>query len=152
MDFCEAKDWQTLLRIIQNMASASPISWSRVRSKMDPNLPNSPIQLPSWCICGQYRPMIDPKERVCCKNETFNHEHVDFSSLVLDHRTLRNNADWLNEPLRFTPADIEKQHIGNIYYGTGGIFDLEIAGLSHPVLFGKFETSIPSLMASIWVT
>ena len=111
-DFCEAKDRQTLLRIIQNMASASPIAWSTVRSKMDPNPPNSPIQLPSWCICGQCRPMIDPKERVCCKNETFNHEHVDFSSLVLDHRTLRiailNNADWLNAPRRFTPAAYRK--------------------------------------------
>ena len=100
------------MRIIQNMASASPTVWSTVRSRMDPQPPTSPTQLPSWCICGHCRPMIESNERVCCRNETFDHEHDDFHFIVLDQRTLRiailNNADWLNGPWRFTPATCRK--------------------------------------------
>ena len=68
------------------MASASPRAWSLVKDGMDPD---SPIQLPSWCTCGVCRPMIEAKERVCCNNDTYNHEHEDFHHIVLDDKTLR---------------------------------------------------------------
>ena len=90
----------------------SPDLWKRAKVIIDPNPPNSPLQIPTWCTCGQCRPMIEGKERVCCRNDTYNHEHPDFYHIVLDERTIRvailNNADWLNSARRFHPATFRK--------------------------------------------
>ena len=94
------------------MASLSPNVWTAAKGRLDPNPPNSPNQVPSWCICGQCRPMLNEKERVCCRNEQYNHEHQKKFHIVLDERTVRvailNNADWLNSPRRFLPATFRK--------------------------------------------
>ena len=44
--------------------------------------------------------MASERENVCCRNNSKNHEHLEFQQLVLDEKVLelamKGNADWLS--------------------------------------------------------
>ena len=71
------------------------------------NLQKPLISKPHWCICGQCKEMPDERQRVCCRNDHYNHEHPIFEQHILLEASLelamRNNSDHLHYP--FDPTN-----------------------------------------------
>lgn len=105
---CEQLDKDALVKRLCLMAKYSPSLWQQVNEIVDNTLEPVPAEnQPDWCVCGQCREMPDERQRVCCMNNGYNHEHPFFETHILLEATLelamRNNADHLQYP--FDPSN-----------------------------------------------